>query len=129
MYSSAVDRFAVKVNMGKRRWETKNEIDLLITRRQRSVTDVTVLNRFGVVSDQTAVRQIVWINLKNERTKSLRQTKPNANARKYFKIQAICYFGYEPTNHTRRRNVKQQYYRSNTKRTKILLQQSKTLKD
>ncbi|XP_056633464.1 uncharacterized protein LOC130443041 [Diorhabda sublineata] len=63
-----------------RRWtwvspngRTKNEIDFFITTRKRFVTDVTVLNKFGIGSDHRAVRITVRINARNERQKMIRK--------------------------------------------------------
>ncbi|XP_057667257.1 craniofacial development protein 2-like [Diorhabda carinulata] len=63
-----------------RRWtwvnpngRTKNEIDFFITTRKRFVTDVTVLNKFGIGSDHRAVRATVRINARNERQKMIRK--------------------------------------------------------
>ncbi|XP_056645799.1 uncharacterized protein LOC130451025 [Diorhabda sublineata] len=63
-----------------RRWtwvnpngRTKNEIDFFITTRKRFVTDVTVLNKFGIGSDHRAVRATVRINASNERQKMIRK--------------------------------------------------------
>ncbi|XP_057654761.1 uncharacterized protein LOC130893016 [Diorhabda carinulata] len=52
---------------------TKNEIDFFITTRKRFVTDVTVLNKFGIGSDHRAVRATVRINARNERQKMIRK--------------------------------------------------------
>lgn len=48
-----------------------NEIDFFRTGRKRNITNVTVLNRFGLASDHRAVRGTVKIHLRNERTKLL----------------------------------------------------------
>lgn len=57
---------------------TKNEIDFILTDKPRSVTDVSVLNKFNTGSDHRLVRATFTINTRIERQRLTRQTKrPN----------------------------------------------------
>ena len=56
---------------------TKNEIDFILTNRSDIVKDVTVLNKVNVGSDHRMVRSRLGLNLRVERNKLVRNTRPN----------------------------------------------------
>ena len=60
--------------------ESKNEIDFILSSNKSIINDVSVLNSIGVGSDHRIVRAKIQINVKWERAKRMKLTRPKIDA-------------------------------------------------